>query len=104
MANGDNDPLSGLPWWVKAIVIVGVPSAIALGLVWSDRMQLTTTVRDNQDRLIRIETVQSTHDSRVWTRFDELAAASRETNRILLATCVNQAATAADRERCVGWK
>jgi len=100
--NGNGDVFSGLPWWAKFIVWVGVPSAIALGLVWSDRLQLMSVVSDSQERLSRIESLTTTHDSRTWLRFEELSSATRETNRILMAQCVNEAKTSSDRDRCVG--
>jgi hypothetical protein len=106
MANGDSNGNGGLwggmPWWVKAIALVGVPSLISIGVITSDRVQLSGEVRANGDKLNRIETGAVTHDSRVWLRFDELTEASKETNRILLAGCVNDAKTMEARERCIG--
>lgn len=108
MANGNGNGFNDsgfwrdMPWWVKAIAIVGVPSLISIGVIVSDRTQLAGTVRATEDRLQRVEQTQITHDSRVWVRFDELTQATRETNRILVATCVNAAQTPLDRERCVG--
>lgn len=107
MANGEmngngRDPMAGLPWWVRAVVIVGVPSAIALGLVWSDRIQLASQVETNGGLLLQIQTEGKAHDTRVLQRFEELGQKSTETNRILLAGCVNDAKTIEARERCVG--
>lgn len=111
MANGNgNGPGSALsdgfwrdmPWWVKAVAIVGVPSLISIGVIVSDRAQLAGTVRTTEERLQRVEQTQIMHDSRVWLRFDELGAAARETNRILMAGCVNDAKTMEARERCIG--
>jgi hypothetical protein len=94
--------MSGLPWWVKAVVIVGVPSAIALGLVWSDRVQLSTNVRENGALMHKLDSGASAHDARVTGRFDDLSMRVQESNRILLAQCVNEAKTPEARERCVG--
>ena len=105
MANGDtngNGLWAGMPWWVKAIALVGVPSLISVGVITSDRMQLSGVVNANSDKLTTIQTVQQAHDSRVWLRFDELSRATAETNRILLAGCVNNAQTIEARERCIG--
>lgn len=104
LLNGENgrDPMAGLPWWVRAIIIVGVPSAIALGLVWSDRTQLSNAVTDNNIRLRELKTDATAHDARVLTRFDVLERAANETNRILMANCVNNARDETARERCVG--
>ena len=100
--NGSTDPMSGLPWWVRAIVIVGVPSAIALGLVWSDRIQLASDVIANGAILRQIHAEAKAHDERVLQRFEGLGFQTGETNRILLAGCVNDAKTTEARERCVG--
>lgn len=102
MANGDNDPMSGLPWWMKAIVIVGVPSAIALGLVWSDRAQLSNTVQTIRTSQIEMQLGNLEHDRNVRTEFDGLNKQTAETNRILLAGCVNSATNEEQRNRCVG--
>jgi hypothetical protein len=105
MANGDtngNGLWAGMPWWVKAIALVGVPSLISIGVITSDRMQLSGVVNVNGEKLSRIESQAITHDSRVWLRFDELSRATAETNRILMAGCVNNAQTIEARERCIG--
>ena len=101
--NGNGwDPMSGFPWWVKAVVVVGVPSAIALGLVWSDRAQLTEAVYSNRATLQHMVATDAAHDMKVVSKFDSLAAETAEMNRILLAGCVNAATSAEQRERCVG--
>ncbi|HOG29224.1 MAG TPA: hypothetical protein PLT35_08080 [Vicinamibacterales bacterium] len=100
--NGRTDPLAGLPWWVRAVFLVGVPSAIALGLVWSDRAQLAEQIHTNGVLLRQIDADARAHDARVVLRFQELSTATSETNRILTASCVNAAKTAEARERCIG--
>ena len=106
MANGDNgngrDPMSGFPWWVKAVVVVGVPSAIALGLVWSDRAQLSDAVYYNKAVLSGMVVTDTAHDLRVTEKFNELSRQTQETNRILMAGCVNDAKTENERNRCLG--
>ncbi len=96
------DPMSGLPWWVKAIVIVGVPSAISLGLVWSDRMQLRDTVISNGTQLAILRAAEDTHNRMMTLQFDFLSKQGAETNRILVATCINAARNDAQRNECVG--
>lgn len=98
-----------MPWWVKAIAIVGVPSLISLGVIVSDRTQLTGTINRNAENLVSLQQQHVTHDSRVWLRFEELSSAAQETNRLLLAACINDASKIASaelaeraRDRCVG--
>jgi hypothetical protein len=106
MANENSngtDLFAGQPWWVKAIFFIGVPSAIALGLVWSDRVQLADTVNSNASCLQRIEQGANTHNDYVKDQFSRLSRATDETNRILLATCVNNAKGNSDAiDRCAG--
>ena len=106
MAYEDNHASGSLwddmPWWVKAIALVGVPSLISVGVIYSDRVQLAGTVQDNADRLQAIERDAANHDVRVILRFQELHDTTKESNRILVAMCVNAAQTSLDRERCVG--
>jgi hypothetical protein len=89
-------------WWVKAVVVVGVPSAIALGLVWSDRAQLSDAVYYNKAVLSGMVVTDTAHDLRVTEKFNELSRQTQETNRILMAGCVNDAKTENERNRCLG--
>lgn len=91
-----------MPWWVKAVALVGVPSLISLGVIYSDRVQLAYTVNDTHSRLQRVESDAAAHDRAVSLRFDRLGEQTSETNRILTATCVNAAQTMVDRDRCIG--
>jgi hypothetical protein len=100
--NNGRDPMSGFPWWLKAVVVIGVPSAIALGLVWSDRTQLRDTVFENGSILKEIRVTDAAHGVRMEEGFRLLDNKTAETNRILLAGCVNSAKTPEQRDRCVG--
>jgi hypothetical protein len=106
MANGNGNGSIGLwqdmPWWVKAIALVGVPSLISIGVIVSDRTQLAQTVNDSHSKIQRLESDALAHDARVLVRFEELSRKTEETNRILTATCVNAATTMEARERCIG--
>lgn len=100
--NGNSDLLSGLPWWAKFIVLVGVPSVIALGLVYSNQANLARNVEQNGVMLREVQTDERAHDARVLLRFEDLGRKTDETIRILTASCVNEAKTVEARERCVG--
>jgi hypothetical protein len=106
MANGDGF-WKDMPWWVKAIAIVGVPSILSLGIVWSDRVQLLTKVDYNTKVLQTIHDAGATHATIDASLDAELKRASEETNRLLLAACINATLdkgdlAAAARERCYG--
>jgi hypothetical protein len=96
------DPLSGMPWWVKAVFLVGVPSAIALGLTWQSAFVLGGRVEDNGKALTAIHSEARLHDQSVSARFQYLSQQTEETNRILVATCMNQSKDDAQRDRCAG--
>lgn len=107
MTTYDNEHHNGslwddMPWWVKAIALVGVPSLISIGVIYSDRAQLAGAVNDTASRLQRVEARHDEHDARVLVRFEELSRKTEETNRILVATCVNAAQSMEARERCIG--
>lgn len=74
MTNGN-----GGPWWVRAITTVGVPSAMALGLVY----WLTTSMSQ----------ALSLHEEHSAERVRELTGVMRQ-------ICVNTADTPADRTGC----
>lgn len=105
MANGDGF-WSGMPWYVKAIAVVGVPSLISIGVVWSDRVQLVDRI-DAQTRLLAtIQLEAKEHAQTDGSLNGAILEAQKETNRILLAGCVNDATTKPNpieaRERCIG--
>lgn len=109
MANGDgngNGVWKDMPWWVKAVAIVGVPSLISLGVVWSDRVQLAAKTYENNVFLRQVIAESGEHNDRVLQRFEALGNRADETNRILLAGCINDAQKAKNpieaQERCVG--
>ena len=114
MANGNGNGLSDgfwrdMPWWIKAIALVGVPSLISLTVVLSDRVQLVATVQESHEILQTMQRQRNEDVARMMLRTDELNGAVAETNRLLLAQCVNEAyksptvdAAATARDRCFG--
>lgn len=88
--------IDGMPWQVKAIGIIGVPSAIAIYLVFSIVQGVVPAIAN----------VQTTTNSLViamneMTK-DHTAVRIQNENmfRVLQATCVNAAKTNEERERC----
>lgn len=76
-ANGN-----GGPWWVRAIGMVGVPSAMALWFVYWMTTGMSQAI--------------STHEERSAERVRELTSVMRQ-------ICVNTAETPADRSGCWAW-
>jgi hypothetical protein len=104
--NGPNGFWAGMPWYVKAIAIVGVPSIISIGVVWSDRMQLIARIEENRAILLQVQVEQRKHMIVDEEANESVVVATKETNRILLAACVNDATTKPNpveaQERCIG--
>lgn len=89
------------PWWIDAIYKIGVPSAIALYLVYS----LTAAMPTRAD----IVTLSDQRKAEIAAIADSLRMHVAATNNdlsdikhILVASCVNQAATDVQRLRCLG--
>lgn len=96
------DLFSGMPWWVRAALLVGAPMAIMTWLVWSDRVQMRDQVTEARTILTGMVISDAAHDMKVTVQFNQLATESRETNRILIASCVNNATNDAQRNACIG--
>jgi len=78
---------SGYPWWLNAIYKVGVPSAIAIFLVWF----MTTQVRDNLNSIkenlmlhseVNIKSLQANefHNDKLFKLLQRICANSAKTN------------------------
>lgn len=84
------------PWWMKAIYQVGVPSAIAIYLVYNlvSNMPLKAEVPSKAD----MATISESLRIHVTSTSTDL----QEVKRILLATCLNQATKDVQRLQCLG--
>ena len=74
-----NGSMNGLPMWMKFVSWVGVPSSIAIYLIWF----LTTTMM----------AAISNHN-------DEHAAEMRVLTAVMQQVCANTAETTSERSRC----
>lgn len=89
------------PWQVKILAQYGVPSAIALYLVYGLSAAMPTRaeiVSLAEQRKAEIAAISKSLDTHVSTTSNDLA----DIKRILAASCVNQAATDVQRLRCLG--
>ena len=101
--NGNGrDPLSGMPWWMKAIILIGVPGAIALVLTYQSAFVLEQSVAINGQKLASMQADARIHDATAHAHFSESHAAIDEMTRIMMAQCVNAAQTTMERDRCAG--
>jgi len=89
--NGSS-PIGDLPWWVRAIAIIGIPGAIAVFLVYigatevpkikSEIIATRTQVEENQ----RLLAAQAEQNAAIY--------------RMLVRVCSNTSKTENDRQRC----
>lgn len=99
--NGNGrDPLSGMPWQIRAIFIIGVPSAIALWLTYVGTANISQNVRTNGDALAIVRSEAALHDQRVRAQFDELQQSAITQTRILRSICQSVAKNDLQREKC----
>lgn len=92
--NGNGNGLGGLPQWVRAIALVGVPSAIALYLVYNLTGFATTGLASLQRQMDAHAQVLIQHDANTLRNADALL-------RVMLRVCLNTAKNTDDRQRCV---
>jgi hypothetical protein len=83
-----------MPWWVRAITFFGVPSAIAIGLVF----QLSTAITHNSQSTLD---VLQAHAIEAQQRDRDHHEHERALEKILRAICVQGADTFEARRDCV---
>lgn len=77
------------PWWITAIYKIGIPSAIAVYLVWV----LTIQVRD------RLDSIDQKINS-FYSNSSVIIDQNSRTQKILQQICMNSATTNEERSRC----
>lgn len=93
MAENGNG-VSGLPQWARVIALVGVPSAIALFLVYSLADFATTGVAELHRQMDAHAQVMVQHDV-------ESKRGAEAMTRVLFRICLNTSKTDDERSRCV---
>ena len=89
-SNGNGGVWSGMPWWVKAIALVGVPAIIALHATFV----IGSDARAIRDRL-------NTHLNQTEGFMSKQTQQAEKTNAFLFIMCLNNAAMdEIKKERC----
>jgi hypothetical protein len=89
--------IDGMPWWVKAIGFVGVPSAIAMFLVWA-------LVSNVIPVMLEMQKTVNTMAVQVATVSAEHAESKRQTEemlKVLRGSCLNGAKSYEEKTRCL---
>lgn len=93
----EGDGLDTSPWWVKAVVRIGVPSAIACVLVWFLMNSVTSSLAairaDVQAQKVTMETTAAS-----LTRQE---SANGELLSYMRMICVNTSKNDSDRSSCL---
>lgn len=86
-----------MPWWVKAIGFIGVPSAIAIYLVVALVRGIVPALMDGNKLLIEhIGQMNSFVSGQ-----QEIKNQNTDILRVLKTSCANSAKTEMDREKCL---
>ena len=89
--------IDGMPWWVKAIGFVGVPSAIAMYLIYALVANVVPAMFEMQKTMntlaVQIGTVSTEHQ--------ESKRQNEEIIKVLRGTCLNQSKTYEEKSRCL---
>ena len=89
----DNGML-GLPQWARVVALVGVPSAIAMGLVYALATFATGGLMELHQQLDVHARVMILHD-------EEAKRGTEAITRVLYRICLNTAKTDDERQRCI---
>ena len=100
--------LHGMPPWLKAAIYLGVPSIIALFLVWTLTNELRQTVSEiRQTQVLQAQTLLTLQQA-LSTRIQDVSVDRRTINEIadhldhlIRRTCVVAAETQEERTSCL---
>lgn len=99
----DEDGLEGSPWYVRAFVRVGMPTAFASMLLWFLITNITGTLASHGDQLMQVLETQTTvvsNQAKIIELLMQHAQDEMTSRNLLLAMCYNTSSTDAQRERC----
>lgn len=92
----DDQPTTGLPDWLAAIVKLGVPSAIGIYLVWVITSSLTASVAQTRDMMMQHELAASNSRLLLQHHIEE----TTEIRMLLSKICENTAKNDMQRDSC----
>jgi hypothetical protein len=91
------DAIDGMPWWVKAIGFVGVPSAIAMYLIYALVANVVPAMFDMQRAMNNL----AVSVGNISTEHAESKRQTEEMLKVLRGSCLNQAKTYEEKSRCL---
>jgi hypothetical protein len=99
MSNGEIH--TEMPWWIKAITFFGVPSTIALYLVYLLASTIASSVQTNAIALIEHNSTAVILSNEIRTTQIESKITNERMMRVLRTICINGAANQGERTRCL---
>lgn len=91
--DGSGSNGSGMPWQVRAVGFFGVPSAIAIFLVWNMTGTQAQDIRAAREQLANHAQVSASANLETAKRLEHV-------ERVLTAICANAAKNLGDRASC----
>ena len=88
---------SHMPWWVRAITFFGVPSAIAIFLVWTMAVSQSQALSKVADKLADYN---NTTTAAAFNVKEALQESNRRMENYLFIMCVNAGNTSEARNAC----
>ena len=104
MMRDDEDGLHGAPWYVRAFIRVGLPTAFASALLWFLLTNVTGTlvqVSMMQTELTKSNAIIIENQSRIVQLLVEQSQVGEATANLLTALCYNIAENDVARARCM---
>lgn len=98
-----DDGPNGMPWWVKAIGVVGVPSALAIYLVYT-LVSWGNVVVAQANTGKELQAMLTQHVAAMAQMATDQASVKEQNVviiRVLRSSCVNSAKSNEERDRCL---
>lgn len=89
--------IDGMPWWVKAIGFVGVPSAIAMYLIYALVANVVPAMFEMQKTMNNLAVAVGN----ISTEHAESKRQTEEMLKVLRGSCLNQAKSYEEKNRCL---
>jgi hypothetical protein len=97
----DGTPYKGLPWWTRAVGVVGLPTFLVIILVGFILYEQSSTLRAVNTRTEAQSIQQHTHDAKLDIFLNTHEAGERMNRAILAQICSNGCPAGPERRACI---
>ena len=109
--NSLNGLWSGMPWWIKAVALVGFPTLFAGALLWTNSLLIDRVVGSHNNILVEhtkateaLSNAMAPHEMAANQQHVDMLVALGRITYILQITCQHNARTILERDQCVSPK